>query len=52
LLLSDYAFSTLKLKKLFCCIAIENKKSIQLFTSFGFKLKSEIKKVNYYIFTK
>ena len=52
LLLSDYAFSTLKLKKLFCCIAIENKKSVQLFTSFGFKLKSEIKKVNYYIFTR
>ena len=50
-LLTDYAFSNLKLKKLFCSITANNIASIKLFTSFGFKLKSIIKGVNYYIFT-
>ncbi|MGY8987755.1 MAG: GNAT family N-acetyltransferase [Flavobacteriales bacterium] len=51
-LLSKYAFSTLKLKKLFCSITTDNKKSIKLFTSVAFKLKSKIKGVNYYILSK
>ena len=50
-LLTDYAFSNLKLKKLFCSITPNNIASIKLFTSFGFKLKSTIKGINYYIFT-
>ena len=49
-ILSDYAFSTLKLKKLFCSITRDNTKSIKLFTSVGFKLKRKLEDVNYYIF--
>jgi len=51
-LLSEYAFSNLKLNKLFCSIASENISSIKLFTSFGFILKGTIKGINYFIFTK
>ena len=50
-LLTDYAFSNLKLKKLFCSITLNNIASIKLFSSFGFKLISTIKGINYYIFT-
>ena len=48
-LLSDYAFTTINLFKLHCAIAKDNLGSIKLFTSCGFELEREEKKLQYFV---
>ena len=48
-LLSDYAFTTVKIFKLYCTIAKDNLASIKLFTSCGFELEKEEKELQYFV---